>query len=74
MRIADGPLLHVSQRGRNLTANICRFDALTSGSPDPIDLKIPDVNAQKEELEHLVRLMKSHGVPAVSGNSEKIDL
>jgi pyruvate formate lyase activating enzyme len=36
------------------------------------DLKSPNINAQKAELGHLVELMKSYGVPAVAGSSQKL--
>jgi pyruvate formate lyase activating enzyme len=38
------------------------------------DLKSPDVKDQKKELDHLVGLMCSYGVPAVAGSSEKVDV
>lgn len=37
------------------------------------DLKSPDVKDQKKELDHLVGLMCSYGVPAVAGSSAKVD-
>jgi pyruvate formate lyase activating enzyme len=38
------------------------------------ELKDPDISAQKEELDNLVDVLKSYGISAVAGSSEKIKL
>ncbi len=48
-----------------------KYDSLNMQYP-MADLKLPNINAQKEELNHLVSVMASYNIPAVAGSSEKI--
>lgn len=48
-----------------------KYDSLNMQYP-MADLKPPDINAQKEELNHLVAVMNSYGIPTFSGSNEKI--
>jgi len=50
-----------------------KYDSLNIQYP-MAELKSPDIEAQKKELDHLVELMCSYDIPAVAGSNEKITL
>lgn len=48
-----------------------KYDSLGMKYP-MVELKSPDITAQKKELDHLTDLINTYGIPAVVGSNEKI--